>query len=109
MTTPAGPHAHPRRRPLAGRRMFRYVVPDDGTAHTVPLSHSPVAVAASFDPPGVEFWAEHTEGAPQISRAFQVFGTGHPLPDDARWAGTCARTAGGLVLHLYEIGTGGPW
>jgi hypothetical protein len=93
----------------AERRMFRYVVSVDGQPHVVPLSHSPVAVADAGDPlgqPGVEFWAEHTEGAPQIARAFQVFGTGHPLPDNARWVGTCARTADGLVWHLYEIGMG---
>lgn len=93
----------------AARRMFRYVVPVDDQPHVIPLSHSPVAVAAVHDPLGVfsvELWAEHTEGAPQVRRTFQVFGTGHPLPDDARWAGTCARTAEGLVWHLYEIGVG---
>jgi hypothetical protein len=89
----------------AERRMFRYVVSVDGRRHVVPLSHSPVAVAA-IGPSDVEFWAEHTEGAPQVGRAFQVFGTGWPLPDDARWIGTCARTGEGLVWHLYEIGTG---
>jgi hypothetical protein len=87
------------------RRMFRYVVSVDDEPHVVPLSHSPVAVAA-IGAWSVEFWAEHTEDAPQVNRAFQVFGTGHPLPDDARWVGTCARTAGGLVWHLYEIGVG---
>jgi hypothetical protein len=83
------------------RRMFRYVVSVDDEVHIIPLSHSPVAVAA-IGPYSVEFWAEHTEGASQGKRTFQVFGTGHPLPDDARWIGTCARTEGGLVWHLYE-------
>lgn len=83
------------------RRMFRYVVSVDDQPHIIPLSHSPVAVAA-IGPHSVEFWVEHTEGAPQIKRAFQVFGTGQPLPDDARWVGTCARTTAGLVWHLYE-------
>jgi hypothetical protein len=88
------------------RRMYRYEVPVDGQPHTIPLSHNPVA-AAAFQPGlvswSVEFWAEHTEGAPPLSRAFQVFGTGQPLPEDARWIGTCPRTASGLVLHLYEV------
>ncbi len=87
--------------------MFRYVVSVDDQPHVVPLSHSPVAVAAA--PHGtygwaVEFWAEHTQGAPAVKRTFKVFGTGHPLPEDAKWIGTCARTPGGLVWHLYEIG-----
>ncbi len=87
---------------MTGRRMFRYVVSIDDQPHVIPLSHNPVAVAAigNFS---VEFWAEHTESAPQIYRAFQVFGTGHPLPENARWIGTCARTADGLVWHLYEV------
>lgn len=84
------------------RRMFRYVVSVDDQPHVIPLSHSPVAVAA-IGAWSVEFWAEHTEGAPQIKRAFQVFGTGHPLPEGAKWAGTCARTGEGIVWHLYEV------
>jgi hypothetical protein len=88
------------------RRMFRYTVPIDDRAHTIPLSGSPVAVACSIGGWGeasVEFWAESAEGAPQVTRAFQVFGTGHPLPEDAKWRGTCARTPQGLVFHLYEL------
>lgn len=86
------------------RRMYRYVVSVDDQPHTVALSHSPVAVAAigAFS---VEFWAEHTEGE-TVNRAFQVFGTGHPLPGDARWVGTCPRTEAGLVWHLYEVASG---
>lgn len=91
---------------MTDRRMFRYVVSADGEPHVIPLSHSPVAVAA-VGPSGVEFWAEHTDGAPQVARAFQVFGTGHPLPEDAKWAGTCARLPSGLVFHLYELPAGG--
>ena len=84
------------------RHMFRYVVPVDDRPHTIALSHNPVAVAAAGYT-AVEFWAEHTKGAPQIKRAFQVFGTGHPLPDDAQWIGTCPRTDGGFIWHLYEV------
>ncbi len=86
------------------RRIYRYTVPVNDKPHVVPLSHSPVAVAAAGHllDPVVEFWCEHTDGEPQISRAFQVFGTGHRLPALARWIGTC-RTAEGLVWHLYEV------
>lgn len=87
---------------MAERKMFRYVVSVDDEPHTVALSHSPVAVAA-IGAWSVEFWAEHTEGATQVKRSFQVFGTGHPLPDNARWVGTCRRTESGLVWHLYEV------
>lgn len=94
------------------RRMFRYVVPVDDAVHVIPLSHSPVGVAAVTGAHGyvsVEFWAEHTKGAPQVKRAFRVFGTGHPLPDGAKWVATCPRTPSGLVFHLYEIPAVEPW
>lgn len=84
------------------RRMYRYVVSVDDETHVIPLSHSPVAVAAIGDA-AVEFWAEHTEGATQLRRAFRVYGTGHLLPDGARWVGTCPRTQHGGVWHLYEL------
>jgi hypothetical protein len=85
-----------------GRRMFRYVVPVDDRPHLVLLTSSPVHVANGSTLDEVEFWAEHVSGAPEVARAFQVFGTGHPLPPDARWIGTCPRVSG-LVWHLYEL------
>ena len=85
------------------RAMFRYEVPIDDDSHIFDLSHSPVAVAAPSDSGPVEFWCEHTDDASVVTRAFQVFGTGHRLPDGAKWIGTCPRTRGGLVWHLYEV------
>src|SRR5258707_5072362 len=87
---------------MSARRMFRYVVSADDGAHVIPLSGNPVAVAP-IGPFSVEVWAEHTNVAPQVKRVFQVFRTGQPLPEGARWAGTCSRTAAGFVWHLYEV------
>jgi hypothetical protein len=84
------------------RRMFRYTVPVDDQPWPFDLTGDPVAVAVGFTVDEVEFWAEHTEGTPKKARRFQVFGTGHPLPANARWVGTCPRVSG-LVWHLYEI------
>lgn len=92
--------------PDAGRRMFHYAVPDDGRAHVIELWNTPVATAATravHGKPSVEFWAEHTDGGLTIAHAYQVFGTGDPLPKDAEWVATCPRTDEGLVFHLYEI------
>jgi len=89
---------------MADRRMFRYVVPIDDRPHQFNLTGDPVAVAAA-GAARVEFWAEHTDDhtdATATTRAFQVFGTGQPLPPGARWIGTCPRI-GGLVWHLYEV------
>jgi len=90
--------------------MFRYAIPADNQPHVHQLTADPVAVAAALEYDEacgyhhcVEFWCEHTDGAPEVARSFQVFGTGHALPDGARWWGTAERTGGGLVWHLYEI------
>jgi hypothetical protein len=84
------------------RRMFRYTVPVDDQRHEFPLTGDPVAVAAhGLDQ--VDFWAEHDDADGRTDRAFQVFGTGQPLPSGARWLGTCLRTAAGHIWHLYEV------
>jgi len=88
------------------RRMFRYTVPVDDRAHVLELWDTPVAFAAVSRDAGefsVELWAEHADGGLAIARAYQVFGTGHRLPDGAEWVATCPRTAEGLVFHLYEL------
>lgn len=100
------------------RHMLRHRVTVNGHPHTFKLGHSPVHVEASRlgvshqAPHAVDFWAEdesddHGELDTRITRTFQVFGTGHPLPEDARWRGT-ARADDGLVWHLYELPTETP-
>jgi DNA-binding transcriptional MerR regulator len=91
--------------------MFRYEVAVDGRPHPVVLSGDPVAVAyaeGGWAAELVEFWAEHDEGGPQVTREFQVLGTGEPLPPGARHAGTCPGAPDGRVFHLYELPGSGP-
>jgi hypothetical protein len=85
--------------------MYRWLVPVDDRAHDLPLTSGPLAVAAAWPQagPALELWAEHDDQVPARARRFQVFGTGQPLPEGARWAGTAARTRGELVWHLYEL------
>lgn len=87
---------------MSERRMFRYEVPVDDGAHEFSLSGDPVAAAATSAGRVVEFWAEHIDGG-GLLRYFRVFGTGHPLPANARWVATCPGTASGLVWHLFEL------
>ena len=62
------------------------------------------------NPPKVHFWAEvYTETHTEASlienteiRHFQVFGTGHEVPENAVYYGTTAREMG-LVWHLFEV------
>jgi hypothetical protein len=39
---------------------------------------------------------------PVDDQAHEFSLTGHPLPDGARWAGTCPRIRG-IVWHLYDV------
>jgi hypothetical protein len=87
--------------------MRRYEVGVTG-GWTQLLTGDPVCVANGAVPFVVEFWAEHDPSAEAVPRVFQVYGTGHPLPPEARYVGTCPRTADGLVWHLYELVSGEP-
>lgn len=91
------------------KRIYRYQVPLDDGIHKIEMAgdmtiHGCVCVAA--DSPehmlAVEFWAQHDEDAAPIVRSFAVVGTGHPLPGNTRYIGTCPRR-GGLVWHLIEV------
>jgi hypothetical protein len=74
----------------------------------VPLPAATLIMAAVPGEFSVEFWAEHAKNGLTIAHAYQVFGTGHPLPDGAEHVATCPRTAEGLVFHLYEMTGGAP-
>jgi hypothetical protein len=82
-------------------RMYRYEVPVDDRPHEVTSVGIAVHVEATAHT--VEFWALHVDGATPATRTFQVFGTGHALPPNARWHGTAPRTPEGLVWHLFEL------
>jgi len=83
------------------RQMFRYEL-HASAQRVFALSSDPVHVGATDDQV-VEFWAEDSDDAPTVERTFLVVGTGHPIPEGARYIGTCPRTPLGLVWHLYEV------
>lgn len=95
------------------RRILRYEVPIDDRRHTVELKAGAAVVlvaASARHIDRVEFWAEGELDdrtaqpiGPLEARTFEVFGTGHSLPDDAVWRGTTGRTPEGLVWHLMEL------
>lgn len=95
------------------RRVFRYQVVVGDRPTTITLTSDPRHVEAERlgvgpqAPHLVAFWAEYEDDAGSgLKRTFQVYGTGHPIPDGARYWGTTARTPEGLVWHLYELGRG---
>lgn len=92
-----------------GRAMFRHRVVVNDRPQILWIGGDPLHVEASRLGFGshaqhvVDFWAEYDDDRPKVARTFQAFGTGHPLPEGARWWGTTARTPEGLVWHLYEL------
>ena len=88
---------------MSKRQVFRYTVKVDDQPHTFDLTSDPLHVANGATLDEVEFWAEHDPDAPEYPAAFQVVGTGHPLPDGAVYVGTCPRTREGIAWHLYRL------
>ncbi|OMI34388.1 DUF7352 domain-containing protein [Streptomyces sparsogenes] len=83
------------------RAIHRYEVPVDDCWHAVDLTGEIVHVD-SRSMHTVEIWAIHGPGEP-TRRGFRVYGTGHPIPDDAIHVGTAIPPGGQLVWHLLEL------
>jgi hypothetical protein len=88
------------------RTMHRFVIPVDDQAHAamlMPATEGEFPLAAgNADLDRVEFWAE-VDTTRTVPRYFRIFGTGHRVPDGARYAGTAPRNQQGLVWHLFEV------
>lgn len=80
--------------------IFRYEVPVDDRWHPLQLSGDILHVGCR-NMHVVEVWAVRTDD-PTVTRSFRVYGTGQPLPDNARHAGTAIAPGGQLVWHLIE-------
>lgn len=54
---------------------------------------------------GVYVWAEVNPSQVMVDRHFRIYGTGHPMPDNAgAYLGTVHLSGGALVFHVYERG-----
>lgn len=83
--------------------VIREVVPVDDEWHALRLSGDILHVdSRGID--YVELWALRSGGS-SVRREFQVFGTGHPLPDEpVTHRGSVIVAGGALVWHLFERG-----
>lgn len=82
------------------KTIHRYAVPVDDQAHDIELS-GPIVHVGTKDVRQVDFWALVDVDEPRV-RTFQVFGTGHPIPDEAAYLGTAVASIH-FVWHLFEI------
>ncbi len=73
-------------------------------SHAFELITTPTARVVFFSVQGGQptFWMEFQLGVQNThKRQFQIFGTGHDIPDHARYIGTTLD--GPFVWHLYEV------
>lgn len=50
-----------------------------------------------------QLWLMVDEEKPTVTRNFEVVGTGHDVPDEAKYIGTFQLLLGELVFHLFEV------
>lgn len=97
---------------MTSRRVLRYEIPIDDNSYEIPAGK--ILHLSDYrqkhitgERARVEVWVEVTfAGSRVVSpivglQRVQVFGTGHPLPDDSAHVATCLD--GSLVWHLYKI------
>ncbi len=82
------------------RTIFKYDLMIGYNALYLPDGYTVVHVAEQYG--NLSMWVEHTIGNLASSRTFNVYGTGHPIPDDrAVHVGTVLMSSG-LVWHVYD-------
>lgn len=88
-------------------RVLRHEIPIDSRPHTLRLGGDPIA-ADGYRPGGLsvntlEFWCVSDDASYSVMYQLQVFGTGEPVPDGARWLCSTGRLPNGEVWHLFDM------
>jgi hypothetical protein len=55
------------------------------------------------DPRTVQVWLEVNDAGPVEERSFRIIGTGHAMPENARYVGSAIVYDGQLVWHVVEV------
>jgi hypothetical protein len=86
------------------KKIYKYEIPVDGEKHVfdIPWPAYIVHVNHQGRMVSVCIWAEVQDDQPPVQKWFQVFGTGHEVPDNASYIGTAVVTPN-LVWHVFEI------
>ena len=99
------------------KMIYRYEIEISKDPTSIVLGGDPLHIGLNEAQDKVEFWAEAMHDDPAKSRhsrkprerIFQIFGTGMPIPDRAKYWGTTPRSYLGYVWHLFEINPAGPY
>lgn len=85
------------------KSVYKYPIPNHGGIE-MPVGAKILSVHAQND--SVCLWALVDPSRPPVSRAFRVFGTGHPIGNDLAerlsFVGTALLEAGSFVVHVFE-------
>lgn len=87
------------------RHVYRYEIHVDDMARVLWLTSDPVYIA-SRTIGVVEIWAEFDSEEEPKEKKYLIVGTGHIIPDGAKYVGTTLARHG-LVWHLYELDNNG--
>lgn len=91
------------------RAVWKYDIPIDQAANTlgyfasIPTGAQFLHCAIQYRENTITTWFEVNPDAPEETRCFRVFGTGHTIDQRGLYyRGTTLHFNGTLVLHLYE-------
>ena len=89
------------------RTIYKYEIPVDGNLVSMPIDSQILSVGAQGE--SIVLWVEVDTERPECHRYFEVFGTGHAIPDNRmhsdmgvsrKFIGTVFM--GPFVWHVYE-------
>jgi hypothetical protein len=86
-------------------RILRFEVPVDDRFHPIQVPRNGVLHVGCRNEAFVEFWIRENHSGTEM-RAYQVFGTGQPIPEGAAYEGTAIAPGGRLVWHLLSAAAG---
>lgn len=82
------------------KTIWKYTI---GTGRTIQVPTGSTVLCAKEQHGELCLWFEVETSAALQPRTFEVFGTGHPMPEAVReYIGTAMFDGGGLVFHVYE-------
>lgn len=88
------------------KTIWKFPLPttDEGSVLEMPIGAEVLTVQTQTDRP--QLWAVVDPFADTELRTFRTYGTGHPIEHDpGRYVATYQLHGGGLIFHVFEIGT----
>ena len=82
--------------------IYKWTLTPGGTELEMPAGAQVLTVQMQGGQP--QLWAKVDPTQPKVWRAFEIYGTGHPMPDDPRlvYVATFQIGDGALVMHVFE-------